>query len=252
LLFLGDLMRKSLPDMPGVGYLMDSWIMAGTLAVATLTTTMGALGFYVDDRVKGIDRDFAVSPLRRRSLAGGYWLGSNAIALLLCFAALVLAEAYIVINGGRLMGGSGLLKLLGALLLGILSSGCMAFALVSFFRSQNAFTSASVAIGSMTGFLTGIYLPIGQLPGPIQWVVRLFPVSHGGALLRQIMMEEAMAETFRGAPAETVMEFVEEMGIQYRFGSYLMPAWGNILVLACTAIVFFLIGFLNLTRKRKE
>lgn len=30
-------------------------------------------------------------------------------------------------------------------------------------------------IGTRAGFLTGIYLPISLLPGPVQWAVERFP-----------------------------------------------------------------------------
>ncbi|MDR1463957.1 MAG: ABC transporter permease [Oscillospiraceae bacterium] len=252
LLFLGDVMRQSLPEFPGVRFLMDSWIMAGTLAVATLTTTLGAFGVMVDDHVRGVRRDFLTSPLRRRSLAGGYWLGAVGIGGMLCLITLALAEGYILLGGGKLLSPRTLLALLGVLALGVLSSGAMAFFVVSFFRSQNAFGAASTIVGSMTGFLTGVYLPVGQLPGPVQWVVKLFPVSHVSLLLRRLMMETPMAETFRDAPDKVVRDFREELGLTYFFGGHAFPAWASAAVLVGTAALFFALGFWNVSRKQKE
>ena len=251
MLFLGDVMRQSLPDMEGVRFMMDSWIMAGTLAVSTLTTTMGALGYAVYDRVNKIDRDFRVSPMPRRKIAGGYFLGALGIGGIQCLVTLLFAEGYILLYGGKILPLPGMLKLLGVLALSLLSSGGLAFFAVSFFRSANAYGTASMLVGSMTGFLAGIYMPIGNLPGTVQWVVRLFPVAHSAALIRQIMMEAPMAVTFRGAPAEVVAAFNEELGVAFSFGGHVLPAWGGLLVLAGTAAVFFTLGFWNLTRKRK-
>ena len=58
-LFLGDVWTDSLSDLANARQLMDSWIMAGLLAVTSITTTMGAFGVMVDDRSKKIDKDFA-------------------------------------------------------------------------------------------------------------------------------------------------------------------------------------------------
>lgn len=51
-LFLGDVWTDSLSDWANARQLMDSWIMAGLLAVTSITTTMGAFGVMVDDRSK--------------------------------------------------------------------------------------------------------------------------------------------------------------------------------------------------------
>ena len=66
-LFLGDVWTDSLSDLANARQLMDSWIMAGLLAVTSITTTMGAFGVMVDDRSKKIDKDFASSPIQKGS-----------------------------------------------------------------------------------------------------------------------------------------------------------------------------------------
>ena len=57
-LFLGDVWTSSLSELgESAEVLMSSWIMAGLLAVTSVTTTMGAFGIMVDDRIKKIDKD---------------------------------------------------------------------------------------------------------------------------------------------------------------------------------------------------
>lgn len=46
-----------------------------------------------------------------------------------------------------------------------LSSSSIVFFLTTFLRSQNAFSAASTVIGTLSGFLTGIYVPDGQPAG---------------------------------------------------------------------------------------
>ena len=52
IIFLGEQVQGSLGDLPGARFLMDSWIMSGVIAVTSITTTMGAFGQMVDDKVK--------------------------------------------------------------------------------------------------------------------------------------------------------------------------------------------------------
>ena len=79
--------------------------------------------------------------------------------------------------------------LVGVILLSVVSSGSMVLLVVSFFKTSNAFAAASTVIGTLLGFLAGIYIPIGTLPDYLQTIVKLFPVSHSAALFRQILME---------------------------------------------------------------
>jgi len=250
-LFLGDVWTSGFGDLAGVRYLMDSWIMAGLLAVTSATTTMGAFGILVDDKVKKITKDIVSSPLRRGSIVGGYTVSAYFIGVIMSLVALALAELYIVAEGGVLLGPAALLKTAGLILLSTLTNTSIMLFMVSFFKSTNAFSTASTVIGTMIGFLTGIYLPIGQLPEAVQWVIKAFPVSHSAALFRQVMMEDAMSKTFAGAPAETLRWFRESMGVAFRFGETDVTPLMSVAILLATAVVFYSLSILNLSRKKR-
>ncbi|MEG0693711.1 MAG: ABC transporter permease, partial [Oscillospiraceae bacterium] len=185
-LFLGDVWTSGFEGMSGVRYLMDSWIMAGLLAVTSVTTTMGAFGIMVEDKSKKINKDFTASPIKSSGIVGGYIISAVIIGIIMSLITTVLAEIYVVVNGGELMDLTTLVKVLGLILLATITNSAMVLFVVSFFKSSNAFATASTIIGTLIGFLTGIYLPIGNLPETVQWVVKCFPVSHAAALFRQV------------------------------------------------------------------
>ena len=230
-LFLGDVWLQNLPDMPGAKPLMDSWIMAGLLAVTSMTTTMGAFGTMVDDRAHKLIKDFSASPIRNSQIAGGYILSSFTVGVIMTLITFVLAELYIVGGGGALLPFGSLVKMLLLLLLSALCNTAMVSFLISFFKSNNAFGTASSIIGTLIGFLTGTYLPIGMLPEGIQFVIKIFPVSHAALLLRQVMMEAPMQTVFAGAPAEMVEGFQQEMGVLFKMGDTYMTGLTSILIL---------------------
>ncbi len=250
-LFLGDVFAQGMGSLPGIRFLMDSWIMAGLLAVTSVTTTMGAFGVMVEDRSNKTLRDFLASPLKRRSLVGGYVISSFAIGVIMSVITLVLAEIYIVANGGELLSLFDLAAVLGLILLSVFAGNAMVLFMVSFFRSQNAFATACTVIGTLIGFLTGIYIPISQLPPPVQLVIKVFPVSHAGALLRRVMMERPLSVSFAGAPQEAIDNFSQGMGIYFRFGDTVTTAGFNIAVLVATAVLFYALALWNVSRKQK-
>ena len=250
-LFLGDVWLQGLPDMPGAKYLMDSWIMAGLLAVTSMTTTMGAFGIMVEDRANKLIKDFRASPIRHSQVAGGYILSSFVIGAIMTLLTLVLAELYIVGGGGQWLSLAALSKVLVLLLISALCNTAMLSFLISFFKSNNAFGTASSIIGTLIGFLTGIYLPIGMLPEGIQFIIKIFPVSHAALLLRQVMMEVPMQTVFAGAPAATVEGFQQEMGVLFKMGDTTMTTWTSVAILLGTALVFYALSIWRYSKKSR-
>lgn len=250
-LFLGDVWVNSLQELKGARYLMDSWIVAGLLAVTSVTTTMGAFGIMVEDKAKKNVKDFTASPLKYRNIAGGYIISSFIIGVVLSIVTLILAEVYIVVNGGQFMSFDVLLKVFGLILLATFTNTSFVLFIVSFFSSVNAFATASSIIGTMIGFLTGIYLPIGQLPASVQWVVKVFPVSHAASLFRQVIMAEPLGVSFENVPAETVAGFKETMGVTLKFGDSEVAPAISIGILLLTAIVFYGLSVVNISRKKR-
>ncbi len=238
-LFLGDMVSGGEMSSEETRFLMDTWIMAGLLAVTSVTTTMGAFGIMVEDQHKKLIKDFNCSPIKRSEIVGGYLLSTFCIGIIISVIALVLGQGYIVFLGGKLLSFSQIIRVFGVLIISVLASSSMVALLVSFFKSNNAFSAASTVIGTLIGFLTGIYIPIGVLPTGIQTAIKLFPISHAAALFRQIFTEVAVVEAFAGAPAQVINVFNVELGIVFEVGDKIMEPIHHILVLVVTTIVFF-------------
>ena len=250
-LFLGDVWTSSMKDVPGARNLMDCWIVAGLIAVTSVTTTMGAFGTMVEDKSKKIIKDIHSSPLPRVSIAGGYILSAFIIGVIMCVVALVLCQAYLLSEGGTMFSGIQLAKIFGIILLSTFSNTALVLFFVSFFQSNNAFSIASTIIGTVIGFLTGIYIPIGQLPAGVQTVIKVFPPSHSALLLRQVIMEDAIKTGFAGAPADVVNGFKEMLGVSFKVGDQIVTPLTSILILVAAGILFLGLSMLSLSRKKR-
>ncbi|MDY0028145.1 MAG: ABC transporter permease [Candidatus Humimicrobiaceae bacterium] len=251
--FLGRMMTEGFENLLGdnARFIVDSWVMAGILSVTSITTTMGALGIMVDDRSKKILNDFYSAPLKRSYLTCGYLLSCFIIGIIMTIIALVIAEIYIISGGGELLGLMSLLKLLGVMFISVFAGSSMVFFIVTFFKSSNAFAAASTVIGTLIGFLTGIYIPIGQLPSGVQTAIKIFPISHSAALFRQIMMEAPMSEALAGAPVEVITDFKKTMGVIFFAGDKEITPLINILVLVATGVIFLILSIVNISIKKR-
>ncbi|MCE5284895.1 MAG: ABC transporter permease [Pelosinus sp.] len=247
--FLGDVWLNDSMGIEKQQLLMNNWLIAGILAVASATTTMGAFGIMVEDKEKKIYKDFYASPIKRASVTGGYLMSAFIIGVLMSLVALVIGQIFIITQSGELLGMEASIKVFGLILLNTMTNTAMVGFMVSFFSSQNSFSTASTIMGTLIGLLTGIYLPIGNLPEAVQYIVKLFPASYGAALFRQVMMEKPMGIAFAGVPIEKLDSFKESMGIIYRFGEYTITPFGSVAILMGTALVFYLLSVWNMSRK---
>jgi multidrug/hemolysin transport system permease protein len=251
ILFLRDVWVGGWADMvPDIAYLMDSWLVSGLLAIVSTTATMGAFGIMIDDRVKRIDKDLYASPVKRSVLLQGYLVSALIIGIVMSLITFALAELYIVLNGGALAGAVTCLKILGVVILSALTNTSIMCFVVSFFVSQQAYSTASTIIGTLIGFLTGVYLPVGALPASVQTVIKLFPVSHAASLFRILLMDAPLNMAFAGLNEAYRTGFQEYMGVTYVFGDYTVKPWLSVVILAGTALVFYLLAVWNLSRMR--
>jgi multidrug/hemolysin transport system permease protein len=252
ILFLGDMMANNYSQYGDTRFLMDSWIMAGIVGVTSISTTLGAYGIMIDDEARFVLKDLYSAPLKRRTIAAGYIVSSFVIGVIMCAISLVCAELYIVSGGGELLSALTVLKIFGIMLLAVLSSSALILFIVSFLRSQSAFGVASTIIGTIIGFLCGIYIPIGVLPEGVQAVIKFFPPAHAVTLFRNLMMEAPMKELFVNVPTEYVSDLKENLGLYYKIGNYTTDFAFSVTVLIVSTLLFYGLGILMISRKKKK
>lgn len=248
-LFLGDVYTGDLGNVDGAKEMMDSWVMAGVLAITSMTTTLGILGNLVRDREERTVKDFYIAPVKRWHIAGGYLLSAYLVGVIMSLLAFLFAEGYIAGNGGVLLAPGAVVRIVGMILLTSFMNTAFMLFIVTCLKSQNAYTTASTVIGTLIGFLTGIYLPVGMLPEAVQWIIRAFPVSHAALIFRNIMMGAVMERAFDGAPAETVSAVKEHLGIVYSLGGRELPVGASLIFMLATGILFFTAACIRLSRK---
>jgi multidrug/hemolysin transport system permease protein len=247
-LFLGSMLEGFVSEIdPNASrFFMDSWVMAGVVAAASITTTFAGFGTMIDDKVKKINRDFMVAPVSRAKLVFSYVLSSFIIGMIMTLFTFVLAQGYIVIYGGEFLSFNGVLKMLGLILLSVSASSAFVFFIASFVKTTNAFAMLSTLIGTFIGFLTGIYIPIGNLPDVVQWVIKVFPISHSATAMRQVMMSEAIDLSYI---PENSQQF---LGVIFKYGEYQMPFWGHLIVLFATFALFSTLSVVVTSRYKEK
>lgn len=242
ILFLGDTYTSEFNHITGVRQLMDLWLMAGLLATSSVSTTIAVFGIMINDRVKKIYKDFYCTPIQKYKLSIGYLLAAIIVGFILSLITLLFAQIYILVDGGNMFDFIMYMKIICALIVNVIMNGSMMFFIASFFYSHTAFSTATSLIGTLIGFLTGIYLPIGSLPDIIQWIIRIFPTTHSAALLKQIMMEPYIHQVFVHVPKEFIVDFKEYFGITLSFHNIELTPLLHYIYLSFFIVLFFVIA----------
>jgi len=256
ILFLGDMMEQALQSQLGfqsdrISITMSSIILAGMVAVTGITSCMGALGISVEDKETAA-RDFLTSPASRRKITTSYILGSASIGCIMSILALAICLVYIVLQGGSFPEPVDFVRLLLTVVLSVLCGNSMVYFMSIFIKTQNAFAAVSTVLGTLIGFLMGIYVPMGQMPVAVQWVIKCFPMSHAASMFRQLLADGELSELFSAAPPEALDSFREMFGVVFSYGDHTSSFWFSAAVLVLTTIMFFILSLLVVRTRKVE
>ena len=237
--------RDALQDQKNAEYLIQMWTLAGILVVNTVTVTLTVLGGMVQDETRGRLASFYAAPVKRSKLALGYVFAAWLVAVGMCVLTLAVGEGYMVLQGHGLLPAADLLKIVGMIMLNAFVYAALGYLLAMAIHSDSAWSGMLTIVGTLVGFVGGIYLPMSQLPESVCNVMKCFPVLHGAAMMRVVLTKDAIEKTFAGLPEIAGYIFREEMGVEIMAGSseitlgyqiIFLLAYGIIAIVAATWI----------------
>ena len=178
----------------------DSWMLAGCMSCACITVPLCACGIMIQDKARGITQDLFISPVARWVTPAAYFC--SVVAAGLAIGAIVLAVCFVWLaaSGMWLLSLPDVLGCIGAFILSVISSSTLLVFVVSFFRSQGAFTALNIILGTVVGFLIGAYMPISYFPDAVQKFTYFIPGSYTAGLFRNFMMRGQVSPCRRRAP----------------------------------------------------
>ncbi len=241
--------RDTAQDRANAEQLVLLWTLAGIIVVNSVTITMSMVGFMVEDEDQHRLSGFYVSPVNRAVFVMGYILAAIIMGFIICLLTLAIGDLYVWLTGGSLMTMAELGRILLLILLNVFMSASMVFFIANFVHSTSAFSGLSTIIGTLVGFLSAIYLPMGMLPSNIQNALKCLPLLHGSSLMRDALTKEALLTTFNNCPKELADGYREYMGITISWGSHTVSSQYKVIFLLISGIIFIIVSAL-IQRKR--
>ncbi|MCV6815786.1 ABC transporter permease [Streptococcus uberis] len=173
---------------------LDFWIMGGVLAVTAITTSWAALSRIVSDKEQSVWDDLLLTDVSPLSLTIGYFLSGTLISLIMQGLVFVIMFTYFSWQDHLEWQVNFLPELAFIALLASLQASLFATIILQFVHSSEVESRLSTIIGTASGFLVGVYMPIGVLPDFAQTLVKLTPATYIASLYRQVMMKELLVD----------------------------------------------------------
>lgn len=242
LLFLSENLTSNLPEFKDQSAFVFLWMFAGIIAVTTATASLGAFGKFIEDKVSKKSEDFLITQITSRQLAYSYIFYSFIIGLTLTILLLIFGYSYTFITVDIILKFS--LTLIVIVMLSTFMHTLFFYLMTSYLKTMSAFSGLSTVVGTLIGFLAGIYIPIGLLPSYLQKVITLFPTTHVIALLKDLLMIDVLEAMKTIMPTEAYDELVVMLGIKLQWNDNLLSttfSWYYVIGLTLCLLVLVLV-----------
>lgn len=216
--FLANVFRDSFAsafpaglDVPDslIAALAGGQLTSSLLAVSCVTVSFCCNMTMVLDKVTGARSDLTVTPVKRATLALGYYLSTLLSSLLVCFVACGACLLYLAATGWYMNAADVLLVLLDTLLL-VLFGTALSSIVNYFLNTQGQISAVGTIVSSGYGFICGAYMPISQFGSGLRHVLSFLPGTYGTSLLRNHAMRGILRELERRGYPQAMLSAIRE------------------------------------------
>lgn len=263
--FLGDMNIEAvtglLAEFPGRDMAQDkenaellilSWTCAGIVSINAVTVTLAVYSGMIKDRVNGKLNAIYTAPISRVTIASAYIAAAWMASVIMCTLTLLITEAYGVMQGLNAYSATEHIQLLGLIMVNSFVFAALMYPLTMIAKTEGAWSGFGTVVGTLVGFLGGIYIPIGGLSDSIGNLMKCTPIIYGSAMFRNVMCKSVLQDTFQGISSDIVDVYREEMGIDITAFDHLLSVTDEWIILLVCGIMCLIIGALMLRYSKKS
>lgn len=166
----------------------ESFVAIGTVGLLIPLNTMFAGLSVIVDRISGAQPELLTAPIPRGLLVVGNLVVALAITALQVGVLIAVAVARGIHFNAT---GTGILWFVAAAVLFTVGMYGLAEILANRVPRQEEYIARVPAIAILPWFLAGALFPITALPGFLTWVAKFLPLTHGLALMRYGLLQDA-------------------------------------------------------------
>lgn len=226
-------------------------LISSLLAVSCVTVAFCSNLLMVNDKVNGARKDFAVTPVKKSTLAFSYYVSSLLTTLIITYTATFAGFSYLAITGWYMSVGDVFLLILDVFLLTMF--GVALSSVVNILLSTNGQASAvGTIVSSVYGFICGAYMPISNFGKGLQHILSFLPGTYGTSLVRNHTLAGVFAEMqSQGFPPEIIKGIKDSIDCNLYFFGHPVSITAMYLILCLSILALLGIFILENFLKRK-
>ena len=205
--------------------LVGGQLMSSLLAVSCVTVSFCSNMLMVQDKVSGAHKDLLITPVKRSTLAFGYYVSTTISTLIICAIALGASLIYVAAIGWFLTFKDVVLLLLDIFLM--VSFGTALSSVINFFlSSQGQISAVGSIVSSCYGFICGAYMPLSSFSDGLRNAVMFLPGTYGTSLLRNHSVGGALREmSASGIPEQVISGIKDSIDCNLYFFGAQVETW---------------------------
>ncbi|MDE7301339.1 MAG: ABC transporter permease, partial [Clostridia bacterium] len=216
--FLGNVYRDSFTSNLPEGFEVSKDIIGGMvggelcsslIAVSCVTVAFCANFLMVQDKVNGARGDLLMSPVKKSTLALGYYVATLISTLTICLIATALCFIYLACVGWFLSFADVMLVIADVVILTMFGT-VLSSIVNTFLTSQGQISAVGAIISAGYGFLCGAYMPLSQFGDGVRNAVMFLPGTYGTSLVRNHMMGGVLKEMAAQGFPDGVIEGIKD------------------------------------------
>lgn len=238
-----DSFTDSLPETLDISdKLIDATVggqlFSSLLAVCCITVAFCCNMLMVSDKVTGARKDLTVTPVKKSTLALGYYCATLISTLIICLIASAACFIYLA-NVGWYMSATDILKILLDVFLLVMFGTALSSIINFFLSSQGQISAVGTVVSAGYGFICGAYMPLSQFGSGLQKVISFLPGTYGTSLIRNHALAGVYREMSSVGFPDKIIESIKDsidcnlyfFGDKVSIGAMYLVLTGSVVVL---------------------
>lgn len=254
-LFIANLYSQGFNEQLGsnltssqINSLIYMQMIMGVLVINSVSLSTGMFTFMARDFETQKTNSFLLTKTKPFQITLSYLISALIVSFLLNFFTLIVSVILIGAITGVWLGGGAFFSIFGVLIITTIIGCAVMLLITSLVRSSVAIGVISGFLGTILGFLCGIYMPYSNMGKGAVYVGSLIPFTHLTIWLKQIALGDIFNQF--GIPTEMQNSILEQWFSAGNVGlcGANIPLWGMILMSVGFALVCFGISIWLLVR----
>ncbi len=247
LLFLQKNMSDGLSRLPDSEVILDNWLMGGSIALAGMTTTWSVVSQLAADKETHKLDDLLLTDSTFFRLNMGYLLSASLVGFVMQTITFSFMSLYFYTQHGLSLELSRLPSLLFIMVLNAVLHSALGLSALQFIKTLVVVERLSVIIGTISGFLIGLYMPIGAFPDFAQTITKLTPGAYVAAAFRQVLLTGHLTDSSLGG-----LDLKAYLGVGLKLGDLINLRETIVILIGFILVSLLLLAILVAVKGRKK